>query len=103
MINFNQNSFGQKLRVNFGQDISTATLLEMKIEPESGDEIDKTPTLGTADVEVGDETFEADQYVEYETEEGDFEDYTGRYRVKAIATLPTETISTDYVLFRVMP
>ncbi len=102
MLNFNQKSFGQVLRVNFGQDVSTATAFELDLEPENGETVDKTPTLGASNVDVGDETFLADEYVEYTTEEDVFLDYVGRWRAKAIATLPGETIATDYVLFRVM-
>ena len=103
MINFNKDSFGQTLRVNFGQDVSTATEFSLEMQPENGETVTKTPTLGTSDVDVGDETFIANYYVDYAVTEDVFSDYTGRWRAKAIATLPGETIATDYVLFRVMP
>jgi hypothetical protein len=101
MINFNKSSFGQYLRVNFGQDVSTATAFSLEMQPENGEKVTKTPTLGTSNVDVGDETFLANQYVEYATEEDVFNDHVGRWRVKATATLPAATVSTDYVLFRV--
>jgi hypothetical protein len=101
MINYNQNSFGQKLRVNFGENVSSATACQLDLQPESGEIIEKIPVLGTVDVDVGDETFLANEYVEYTTEEDVFEDWTGRWRAKAIATLSGETIATEYVLFRV--
>lgn len=102
MINFNIDSFGQKLRVNFDQDVSAATLFSMELEPEHGDTLTKTPTLGAVEVDVGDETFLANQYVEYTVEAGIFDDWVGRWRAKAIATLAGETIATEYRFFRVM-
>jgi hypothetical protein len=102
MINYNQDSFGQKLRVNFRQDVSTATAYTLEMQPESGETVEKVPALGTVDVDVGDETFLANQYVEYTIEENVFDDYAGRWRAKAIATLPTETISTNYMFFGVL-
>lgn len=101
MINYNQKSFGQKLRVNFGQDVSAATVFSMKIEPRRGSLVTKTPTLGTTSAEEGDEKFLANQYVEYSIEENFFKNYRGLYRVRAIATLPTETIAANWIIFRV--
>jgi hypothetical protein len=102
-MKFNQGAFGQKIRVNFNQDVSSATAYSMTIEPQAGATLTKTPTLGTSAVTVDDSPFLANQYVEYTIEDGDFSEYAGRWRVKASATLSTETITTDYILFRVMP
>lgn len=98
---YNQQGFGETLRLNFGRDISTATAFELTLEPEVGDELTKTPTLGTSDVTEGDQTLLANQYVEYTIEEGAWDTYAGRWRAKAVATLPSQTLSTEYILFRV--
>ena len=92
---------GGVLRVNFRQDISTATAFTMTLEPEVGEKLDKVPTLGTVDVDVGDETFLANQYVNYTTLADDFT-YVGRWRKKATATLSASNIvATEQTLFRV--
>jgi len=107
---FNKNAFGQLLKVNFFQDISTGTSFEMRIEPQFGGnrlEGDKpiltvVGTLGTVDTTVDDMKFLANQYLEYTIKEDDFKD-VGRWRVKGIATLPAVTIATNYQFFRVLP
>lgn len=110
MPNFNKNSFGQFIRVNFNQNIVSNTKLEMKLEPQTrGDIKNLVPVLGVVDVNVDDEKFKANEYVEFKTLEDTFKqdgsdgDAVGRWRVKAIATLTTQTISTDYTFFRVLP
>ena len=103
MINFNKDAYGQKLRVNFGQDISAATALTMTIEPQVGEKQSLTPTLGTSDVNVGDERYSANQSVEYTTTDGQFDVYVGLWRKKASALVGSEMISVDYTQFRVMP
>ena len=101
MISYNKKSNGELLRVNFGRDISTATSFSMILEPNVGEKLEVTPVLGAADVDVGDEEFLADQYVEYSTT-ADMFLYAGRWRAKAVATLPAEVVATNYVFFRVM-
>ena len=102
---FNQASSGQKIRVNFNQDISSNTKLEMILEPQAGGNSSTiTPTLGTSTIVVDDETYTANQYTEYAILAATFTDATaGKWRKKSIATLPSETVSTNYTFFRVMP
>ena len=101
MISYNIDASGQKLRVNFDEDISSATDLTMSMQPERGAVITVTPTLGTADVEVGDETFLANQYVEYAVIADQFT-YIGRYLLKAAVTLSGVVIVPNAELFRVL-
>lgn len=113
MPNFNKGAFGQPVRVTFNRDVSTATLFSMELEPQFqgtrlGDGIPNlpavlrvVPVLGTVDVEVDDQLLLANQYVEYVTKEGDLVD-VGRWRTKAIATLPGETVATDFKFFQVL-
>ena len=101
MISYNKSAYGEELRVNFNTDVSSASAFTMKIEPQSGEEISKTPTLGTSDVVVGDETFSANQYCEYTTVAEDFSTYTGKWRVRATATLASSIVASDWVEFRV--
>jgi hypothetical protein len=103
-MNFNQASAGDVIRVNFGQDISNGTVFKMIIEEQFGEAQEVTATLGTADIAVDDETYEANQYIEYTTTSATFtKNTTGRWRKKGVATLPSQTIATNYSFFRVMP
>lgn len=87
MINFNKDASGQKLRVNFNQDISSGSIFKMYMEPQINGEVREISpaVLGTSDVMVGDEKFLANQYLEYTIQADDFEDYTGIWRVKGTA------------------
>jgi hypothetical protein len=100
MISFNIDSFGGKLRVNFGQDISAGTAFTMTIKPEKGQMQELTPTLGTSDADVGDGTYLANNYVEYTITE-DLFDVAGIWRKKAVATVGGVDIGTPYSFFRV--
>jgi len=100
MVSFNIDSYGGKIRVNFGQDISAGTAFSMTIMPEKGDEQTLTPTLGTSDVDVGDESYLANCYVEYTITDGLF-DVSGIWRKKAVATVGGVDIGTQYSNFRV--
>jgi hypothetical protein len=103
MINYNISGIGQKIRVNFNQDISSASKYTMTIEPERGEPQELTPTLGTVAVVEGDKKFLANEYVEFTITAGLFLDKTDRWRVKATAVIGGNTIATNYHLFRVMP
>ena len=102
MISYNIDEYGQTIRVNIGQDVSAGTSFKMILEPYSGDKVEVTATLGTSDTVVGDETFEANKFVEYVTTSGVFPSGTaGKWRKKAVATLASSKIASDYSLFRV--
>lgn len=101
MQKINKSTFGEKLYIDFNEDISSNTALTMKLQPRSGEVIEVTPTLETTDLYVEDQLHEANQYVSYTTTSGMFDNYApGQYRAKATATLPSKTISTDYELTR---
>lgn len=103
MLNFNVDASGQKLRVNFGRDVSTGTTFTVSLEPRSGDTLERVPTLGIVNVDVGDGAFQANEYVEYTTQADEFE-FVGIWRAKGTATLASgEVVASDPVLFRVMP
>ena len=101
MININKDAYGGKIRVNFGQTLTAATSFTMKMLPQSGAEISVTPTLGTSRVAVGDEYYEANEYVEYTITENMFDTYVGLWTKKALATIGSEVIPTEPELFRV--
>jgi len=101
MININKDSYGKKIRVNFGQTLAAATTLTMKFRPKSGADVDVTPALGTSRVAVGDRYFAANEYLEFTVTSGMFDDYIGLWEKKATALVGTEMLSTEFELFRV--
>lgn len=104
MANINKNEYGQTVRVNFGQDISAATSYNFILEPQIGDKQEKsTAVAGTVNVVVGDETYIADQYIEYTLADGDI-DQDGLWRLKGEATISaTNKIISDYKTISVLP
>jgi len=97
----NVNEFGQTIRANIGQDVSSLTTYKMILEAETGKCIEKDATLGTVDVVEGDETFLANQYLEYVVE-SEVLDRVGQWRKKAKATSATQEISGNYQRFTVL-
>jgi DNA primase len=99
MQRINKDAYGQKIYIDFNQNVSTATTFTATIQPQEGNEITSlTPTLETSDLRVGDQLYTANQYVSVTVTENLFDDYApGIYRAKATATLSaSEVISTDY-------
>jgi hypothetical protein len=103
MRTFNVNAYGDKLRVNFNEDVSSATVYTMTAQPEVGEELTLTPVaLGTVDVYEGQDLLRANQYIEYVTAINDFKDYIGRWRVKGEALLASgRNVSMNYRKFGV--
>lgn len=119
MPNFNKYEYGQVIRANLNQDVSTNTGLQIIIQPERGSSenanhvkysdpngavIANNPdvTLGTVDIVVGDETYSANEYLEYTIKPNDLSK-SGVWRVKGIATISsTEIITGDYIRFSVL-
>jgi hypothetical protein len=119
MAPFNKFEFGQVIRANLRQDVLTNTGLEMIIQPEVGSSknalrvndnkprgavIANNPdvTVGTVDVEVGDETFLANEYLEYTIKADDLSK-SGIWRVKGSADITsTNKVIGDFARFTVL-
>ena len=102
-LNLNHNEIGSIIRVNLGYDItaSTPTLI---LQPEIGKtkEITTGVTIPNVTIETDLETFEAGEYIEYTTIDGDL-DYTGRWRKKAKLDFSSSDIQqSDFQKFRVL-
>ena len=97
----NVNEFGQIIRANIGEDVSSLTSYKMILEPELGDSVEKPATLGTVNIVENDETFIANQYLEYVVE-SEVLDRKGQWRKKAKATSSTQEISGNYQRFTVL-
>ena len=115
---FNTLEYGQVIRANLKQDVSTNTGLEMIIQPELGRSINSnTLTLkpmgavvvtnpdvavGVVDVVVDDETYLANEYLEYTIKANDLSK-SGIWRVKGAADItPTNRVVGDYSRFTVL-
>ena len=103
-MNFNNGEYGSILRVNLGVDISTGTSLTVVIEPARGDKKSFTNNvaLGTVNVDVDDQSFLANQYLEYTLQDGDL-DQVGQWRQRGSAIVSGELIKSDFVRFTVLP
>ena len=101
-MNLNNGEYGQTLRVNLGEDVSTATEYSFILEPQYGEKLEKTGILGTVNITEGDEDWLANEYIEYVTIVGDI-NKSGQWRKKGIATMSaTETVNSDYDFFTVL-
>ena len=103
MANLNRFEYGQIVRANIGVDVSTNTGLEFILQPKSGAPINATTVLdqplnailrtgsdgvvvGTVNIAIGDETFLANEYLEYTTLPDDLS-ISGLWRIKGAAQL----------------
>jgi hypothetical protein len=101
MINIDKDSYGGTIRVNFGQSLTSATTLKMIFTPQSGSDVNVTPTLGTSRIAVGNEYYDANEYLEYTITENMFDDYVGLWNKRATALIGTELVVSPSELFRV--
>lgn len=92
MANLNINEYGQVIRANIGIDVSTNIGLKFKMQPKIGSVVEKTEidgvAVGSVNVVVGDQTFLANKYLEYTTQDGDI-DQSGMWRIKGEAQINT--------------
>ena len=102
-MNFNKGEIGVTLRVDAGQDISSASTVLIIAEPEVGTAKEFTATVPAVTVTVDNITYTANEYAEYTTINEDDLDYVGRWRMKLKATFSATDVSqTNYVKFRVL-
>ncbi len=104
MSNLNLNEIGQIIRVNLGKDISSSTPT-LILQPETGLEKQITDGVTIPNVQVitDAETFEANEYIEYTTQDGDL-DYVGRWKKKAKLEFSSSDIQqNNFEKFRVLP
>lgn len=104
---FNNGEYGQKVYVNLGTDISSATDLTIVLQPQVGEEKTRTAADGVAvggsNITVDDADLIANEYLEYTLKSGDL-DYSGLWRIKGRAnTSSTVRVISDYNTFEVRP
>lgn len=102
-ITFNQDEYGSKLYVDLGVDISAGTSLTIDLERWRGDKKEFTTNIavGTSNTVVDDQTFLANQFLEYTLQEDDL-DKAGQWRARGSAIVSGELIKGDYVKFTVL-
>jgi hypothetical protein len=103
-MNFNEGEYGSVLRVNLDTDISAGTTLTVELEPQTGDlkSFTSNVALGTVNVTVDDQTFVANEYLEYTLQDGDL-DQAGQWRARGSAIVSGVLIKSDFVRFTVLP
>ena len=103
MSNYNKGEIGAVIRVDAGEDISSATSVLIRLRPEVGEVTQFTATVPASSVTVGDTTYTANEYAEYTTLAETDLDYVGRWDKKAVSTFSSADIrQTDYERFRVL-
>jgi hypothetical protein len=103
MQNINKESYGEKIYINFGQTLVAATDLTMSLMPKAGPNIDVTPTLETSRLAVGDEYYEANEFVSYTTTDGMFDDHPPQlWKKMATAVIGSTKPATKWELFRLI-
>lgn len=105
MTYLNKGEYGQKLYVNMGQDISSATGLTFILEPQGGQKLEKTSNVavGTTNITDGDQDLIANEYLEYTVQDGDLT-YAGTWRIKGECLLTsTNKLISDYKYIEVKP
>lgn len=101
-MSLNVDEFGDVVRVNMREDVSSATSYTMTLQPKVGDTLEKTATLGTVDVTYEGEDLLANNYIEYTIADGDLE-YAGQWRKKGKAVISsTKEIVSNYEFFTVL-
>lgn len=116
-MSLNQFEYGQVLRANMGEDVSTNIGLTFILQPKAGtpdsannstdqprNAIIRTTgvTVGTVDVFDGDTKLLANEYLEYTVQQGDF-DIAGQWRIKGEAKISsTKKVSGNFKLITVL-
>ena len=103
MSNLNKGEIGSIIRVIAGEDISSATSVEMILEPELGAIKEFTATVPASTIVVDNITYTANEYAEYTTVSEEDLDYIGRWRKKIKYTFSSVDVKqTNYQKFRVL-
>ena len=97
----NSLEYGQVLKADMGEDVSTALSYKMYLEPKRGTKLDVVATLGTSTVTEDGVTYTANHYVEYVIAEGDLS-YVGHWQRKGIAIYGSSEIHGNYQRFTVL-
>lgn len=106
MPSLNNGEYGQTIRVNMEQDVSTNSSLTILLQPKIGDLKTFTDadgvSVGSSAVEVDNETFKANEYLEYTLQDGDI-DKAGQWRMRGEVQLSASNLLIgDFVKFTVL-
>ena len=106
MANLNKGEYGQKVYVNMGEDVSSASSFTFILEPQSGAKLERVAAngvaVGTSNIAYEDTTLIANEYLEYTILEGDLT-YVGTWRLKGECVLTsTNKVISDYTTIEVL-
>lgn len=107
MADLNKGEYGQKVYVNMGEDVSSATTITFILEPQSGEKLTRVAAngvaVGSTNITDGDTDLIANEYLEYTILDGDLT-YVGTWRLKGECVLTsTNKVISDYKLIEVLP
>jgi len=96
----NKGEFGQKVYVNMGEDVSSASTITFILEPQMGAKLERGTSdgvaVGSTNITVDGEDLIANEYLEYTIKEGDIT-YVGTWRLKGECLLTsTNKVISDY-------
>lgn len=105
MATLNKNEYGQKVYINIGEDVSSASSITIKLQPQKGETLTKGSTdgvaVGSTNITVNNTDLIANEYLEYTIKEGDLT-YAGTWRIKGEAQLSaTNKVISNYSYFEV--
>jgi len=101
----NKGEYGQKVYVNMGEDVSSASTLTFVLDPQSGEKLEKAigdgVAVGSTNITVDDQNYIANEYLEYTIKSGDLK-YVGTWRLKGECLLTsTNKVISDYKFIEV--
>ena len=103
MTDLNKGEIGAIIYVDAGEDISTATVIKVYLEPELGTIKEFTGVLGTSTVTIDSIVYTANEYATYTTVADTDLDYIGRWRKKTKHTFSSTNVKqSNYQKFRVL-
>ena len=100
MLTMNYLEYGQTIRANLKTDVSSANSYQINLRPQNGAKIEKVATLGTSNITEGDESWIANEYVEYVIE-ANILDQVGQWQKQGVALFTNSQTIGDYERFTV--
>lgn len=102
-MSLNKGEIGAVIRVQAGEDISSATSVLILAQPEIGTLKEFVATVPNSDITINGELFTANEYAQFTTTTVDDLDYAGRWRFKLESTFsPSDIRQTNYTKIRVL-
>lgn len=101
-MTLNVGEYGTEVYVNMGQDVSGAIEYKIVLQPQIGDELIKTATLGTTNITYNGQTLESNKYLVYTIGVDDL-DRSGWWRKRGKAKMSaSQEVVSNFERFTVL-